>query len=175
MRKKCVFGNMALAIILAIGASTANSAETQTAPSGAGKKSASQIERGRYMAIVGGCNDCHTAGYGPAEGKIPEKQWLLGSGPLGYRGPWGTTYAANLRLTLSKMSEAEWVKFAKTFRTRPPMPWFNVNRWSDSDMRAFYRYVKQLGPVGEPVQAFVPPDKEPSPPFVQWPAPPKQN
>jgi len=24
-----------------------------------------QIDRGRYMTIVGGCNDCHTAGFAP--------------------------------------------------------------------------------------------------------------
>ena len=36
------------------------------------------IERGRYLVKVGGCNDCHTAGYGMSAGKIAEKDWLQG-------------------------------------------------------------------------------------------------
>ena len=52
-------------------------------------------------------------------GNVPERDWLLGSGPLGFRGPWGTTYAPNLRLTASTMTEAEWVKYAKSLKTRP--------------------------------------------------------
>ena len=136
------------------------------------KASAAQINRGRYMLTVGSCNDCHTAGFAASDGKLPEKDWLLGSGPLGYHGPWGTTYAPNLRASLSKMTEAEWVKYAKALKTRPPMPWFNLNHWSDADLRAFYQYVKQLGPAGESTANYVPPDKEPPMPYVQWPMPP---
>src|SRR5215212_12212744 len=55
-----------------------------------------QVERGRYLVKVAGCNDCHTAGYAMAGGKVPESQWLMGD-HLGWRGPWGTTYAVNLR------------------------------------------------------------------------------
>jgi hypothetical protein len=56
---------------------------------------------------------------------------------------------------------------------RPPMPWFNVRDMSDGDVRAIYRYLKSLGPAGSPTPDYVPPDKEPKPPFVQFPAPPK--
>jgi mono/diheme cytochrome c family protein len=70
------------------------------------------VEQGRYVAMTAGCNDCHTAGYGPAEGNIPETEWLKGDS-MGWRGPWGTTYAVNLRLRLSEMSEDEWVEYAK--------------------------------------------------------------
>lgn len=132
-----------------------------------------ELDRGRYMMIIGSCNDCHTAQFGPRDGNVPEKHWLLGSGPLGYRGPWGTTYAPNLRLTMSGMTEQQWVKYAKQLKTRPPMPWFNLNQWAESDLRALYQYIKHLGPVGEPAQPGLPPDQEPKPPYVQWPAPPK--
>ena len=58
------------------------------------------VERGRYLTHVAGCNDCHTPGYMQNGGpKLPEKDWLTGV-PVGYQGPWGTTYAANLRLIL---------------------------------------------------------------------------
>jgi len=30
----------------------------------------------RTTAKIGGCNDCHTAGYVPTGGKVPEPQWL---------------------------------------------------------------------------------------------------
>ena len=44
-----------------------------------------------------GCNDCHTAGYMQKDGQVPETEWLTGDS-MGWQGPWGTTYAANLRL-----------------------------------------------------------------------------
>ena len=173
MQKSHVLGAIILPVIIAMAPTAADSAEAQATRPASGKPSAARIERGRYVLVVGNCNDCHTANFAASEGKVPEKEWLLGSGALGFRGPWGTTYASNLRLTLSKMTEGEWVQYAKKFRTRPPMPWFNVNRWSAADLRAFYQYVKQLGPVGEPAQAYLPPDSAPKPPFIQWPAPPK--
>lgn len=143
------------------------------AAEGAGKPTSStRLDRGRYVLMVSGCNDCHTAGYTAKDGKVPEKDWLKGD-ILGWRGPWGTTYAANLRLYMEKLTEDQWVKAAKALRTRPPMPWFNVNAMTDSDLRAVYKYVRSLGAPGAPAPAFLPPEKEPKPPFVQFPAPPK--
>ena len=97
---------------------------------------------------------------------------MLGESHLGLRGPWGTTYPTNLRLSLSKMTEDQWVKYAKAPKTRPPMPWFNLNQWTDTDLRAFYQYVRHLGPAGAAAPQPLAPDKEPKPPFIQWPAPP---
>src|SRR3979409_2186153 len=73
-----------------------------------GGKASADANRGRYPASTAGCNDCHTPGYPQANGKVDEKLWLTGD-KLGWRGPWGTTYAANLRLLASKMSETEWL------------------------------------------------------------------
>jgi mono/diheme cytochrome c family protein len=131
------------------------------------------IDRGRYLLAVGNCNDCHTAGFPEREGKIPESQWLLGGAPLGLRGPWGTTYASNLRVTASRLSESEWVRMTKTLKTKPPMPWFNLNQWSEADSRALYHYIKQLGPAGEPVKASLPPGQEAPQPYISWPMPSK--
>ena len=134
--------------------------------------SSKELARGRYLVMITGCNDCHTAGYAPSGGKVPEKEWLKGDA-LGWRGPWGTTYAGNLRLYMQRLSEEQWVTVAKSFQTRPPMPWFNVNAMTESDLRALYRYVRSLGPPGDPAPTYVPSDKEPKPPFVQFPLPPK--
>jgi hypothetical protein len=52
------------------------------------------------------------------------------------------------------------------------MPWFNLRDMTESDVRAIYRYIRHLGPAGGEAPAYVPPDKEPKPPFVTFPAPP---
>jgi mono/diheme cytochrome c family protein len=135
------------------------------------KAPSGDAKRGRYLVQIGGCNDCHTPGYPESAGKVDEKLWLTGS-PLGWRGPWGTTYAANLRLVAQTMTEAQWMKRARS-ELRPPMPWFNLRDMSDADVRAIYRYLRHLGPAGTAMPDYVPPDKEPKPPFVQFPAPPK--
>ena len=130
------------------------------------------VARGRYIAQIGGCNDCHTAGYAPSGGKVPEKDWLMGDA-LGWKGDWGTTYPSNLRIYFAKMTENEWVKTAKSLQTRPPMPWFALHDMNEQDLRALYRFVRQLGPVGNPAPAYVPPGQDPKGPFVQFPAAPK--
>jgi mono/diheme cytochrome c family protein len=154
-----------------VGTGLAIALACQTLSAQAGKQAApnaQQIERGKYVVAVGGCNDCHTAGYADAGGKAAESDRLKGD-TLGYRGPWGTTYPTNLRLSLGTKSEDDWVKYAKNLMTRPPMPWFNVRAMNDADLRALYQYVKSLGASGSPAPAFVPPDKQPRPPYIQWP------
>jgi mono/diheme cytochrome c family protein len=112
-----------------------------------GKADKASVERGRYLVQIGGCNDCHTAGYAETAGNVPQSEWLMGS-PLGFKGQWGTSYAANLRLTVDGLTEDQWVTFARVPR-RPPMPWFNLRDMSDGDLRAMYRFVRELGPKGE--------------------------
>ena len=50
------------------------------------------IEWGRYLVKIAGCNDCHTPGYTMRDGNVPVSQWLLGD-KLGWRGGWGTRSA----------------------------------------------------------------------------------
>ena len=77
------------------------------------------VDRGRYLVTVGGCNDCHTPGYLVKAGNVPEDRWLVGDS-IGFSGPWGTTYPSNLRRLLANMSEDDWVRYARTLETRPP-------------------------------------------------------
>ena len=130
-----------------------------------------QVERGRYLVKTTGCNDCHTAGYAMAGGKVPEAQWLTGD-KLGWQGPWGTTYPANLRLYMTSMSETGWLQTARNLKTRPPMPWFNLHDMTDQDLKAIYHYVQWLGPAGEPAPTYVPPGREAKTPVVRFPAAP---
>jgi len=164
---------MAAVAVLAVGGTSFSPAVAQQkGEKVAGKKEMSaDAKRGRYLVQITGCNDCHTPGYAPSESRVDEKLWLTGD-MLGWRGPWGTTYPANLRLVAQNLTEDQWVKRATSKERRPPMPWFNVRDMTERDVRTIYRYLRWLGPAGQPAPAYVPPDKTPSGPFVQFPAPP---
>lgn len=122
------------------------------------------IARGEYLVRIGGCNDCHTPGYAERQGDVPTAQWLTGS-PLGYQGPWGTTYASNLRLRMQELTEAQWLAYSGSLRTRPIMPDFNLRAMSEADRRALYQFVRSLGPAGEAAPAYLPPGQTPPAPY----------
>lgn len=143
--------------------SAAPSAGTSASPAG----DQGSLDRGRYLVQIGGCNDCHTAGYAQAGGAIPESQWLTGD-RVGWRGPWGTTYPPNLRLYVQSLSEETWVDRVHTLQARPPMPWWALHVMSTEDTRALYRFISSLGPQGENAPAFVPPDQEPQTPYIDF-------
>jgi mono/diheme cytochrome c family protein len=126
--------------------------------------SADLLARGENLIRTTGCNDCHTVGYAESQGTLPKSEWLKGS-PLGYNGPWGTTYAPNLRLRLQEMNEVQWLEFSANLRTRPIMPDFAVRAMTEDDRRAIFRFVQSLGPAGQPAPAFLPPGKTPPAPY----------
>jgi mono/diheme cytochrome c family protein len=129
---------------------------------------ADEIKRGRYLVEIAGCNDCHTPGYAPNNGKVDEKLWLTGD-TLGWAGPWGTTYPTNLRLLIAGMTQKQWLTHARTMEPRPPMPWFNVRAMTDSDLKAIYAYTRSLGPGGAPAPAYLPPGQKAPGPVVRFP------
>ncbi len=126
------------------------------------------VQRGRYVVLTSGCNTCHTAMYPFLGGNVPESEWLKGD-KVGWRGPWGTTYATNLRIYMQELSEEQWLDKARNLSARPPMPWFDIQAMSDGDLRAIYRYVRSLGPGGKAAPSYVPPFIKPSGPYVQFP------
>ena len=115
---------------------------------------------GRYLIAIGGCNDCHTPGFAAAKGQLPESQWLTGN-PVGYRGPWGTSYAHNLRTHFAQNSEAEWLDQAKNDEMDPPMPYWALRAMSDDDLRDIYAFVHGLGAAGVETPDTVPFGQEP--------------
>lgn len=133
---------------------------------GASARTGASVERGRYVVSISGCNDCHTAGYAENGGKTPQADWLTGL-PVGFRGPWGVSYPANLRLTVQKMTEAQWLPFARAERL-PPMPWFSLRDMSDDDLRSVYRFIRVLGPKGAPMPAAAGPSANVATPFIQF-------
>lgn len=125
---------------------------------------------GKYLVLIAGCNDCHTPGYTQSSGRVPESQWLTGV-PVGFRGPWGTTYASNLRLYVAPMSESDWLKVMRQRDSKPPMPWDSLHAMSDADLSAIYQFIQSLGKAGPQTPQDVPPDQEPQTPYIPF-APP---
>lgn len=146
-------------------------APAPTALANAGASDADLLAQGEYMVKIGGCNDCHTPGYGEAAGNIPKEQWLVGS-PMGFLGPWGTTYPANLRLKVVGMDDAAWLKYTAELHTRPLMPDFNVRAMREQDRLAIFRFIQSLGPTGQPAPAYLPPGQQPPPPYLEMVLPP---
>jgi mono/diheme cytochrome c family protein len=133
---------------------------------GAGEGGDGPIERGRYLVSVSGCNDCHTPGYAERAGDVPESDWLIGS-LVGFQGPWGTTYPANLRLLAADLSEPQWLARARA-ATRPPMPWFALRDMTDADLEAIYAFLRALGGAGDPAPSYVPPGQTVLTPYIDF-------
>ncbi|MDE1149496.1 MAG: hypothetical protein PW843_23320 [Azospirillaceae bacterium] len=156
----------ALAVVAGAGLSVAMAGRAETA--------GVSVERGRYITIIAGCNDCHTEGYAKSGGTLPPTAWLKGD-PVGHQGPWGTTYAVNLRLYLRDVSEDEWVARVRAMKTRPTMPWFNMRVMEEADVRSLYRFIRSLpGDAGPPMPDYVAPGDRPTTPVtVHVPQPPQ--
>jgi mono/diheme cytochrome c family protein len=114
------------------------------------------VTNGEYIVRITGCNDCHTPGYAEKGGNVPTSQWLTGSA-IGFKGPWGVSYPANLRLLMQNLTEDQWVIFSKNLKARPPMPWFTLHMMSEPHLRDVHQFVRSLGPAGALSPNFVPP------------------
>ena len=112
------------------------------------------LERGRYLARVTGCNDCHTPG-GMFGAPDPARQ--LSGSELGWRGPWGVTYPRNLspdrETGLGGWSATQIVTAIRLgvrpdgSAIRPPMPWPTYAALSDGDAYAIAAYLQSIPAV----------------------------
>lgn len=170
-----------LFVLAALCASALAFAAAPSAPKGkpaAGDKAA-KIKKGEYLTTIMGCNDCHTPGtfYG-----APDFDRKLSGSDLGWKGPWGVSFARNLtpdaETGIGYYSEDEIVH---SFRTGikpngspmlPPMPWPNFAAASDEDLHAIAAYLLSLKPVKHAVPESVPPGQPWSGPTIEIPAPP---
>jgi mono/diheme cytochrome c family protein len=175
MRKQRVLATLATAMVGLTGVMMTGSCGDSGAPAGEDMTTPHVVGKpkeavGKYIVTIAGCNDCHTPG--GFEGKLPEEsEWLTGT-PLGFNGPWGTTYAANLRLKLqSYPTEQMWVEAMKKRTDKPPMPWGSLHNMTDANLGAVYAYIRGLGPKGVPTPDAVPPGVEPKGPYIVF-APP---
>jgi hypothetical protein len=169
---RAAVGSVTCVSLLALAGLLTGSTVSAGQPVKAAEKSASRpiaatdatLERGRYLVRITGCNDCHTPGYGEHGGRVPVSEWLTGTS-VGFRGPWGTSYPSNLRLTMRSLSEDQWLVFARAERL-PPMPWFSLEAMNDLDLRAIYRFIYSLGPQGVRAPSALLPGAESATPFI---------
>ncbi len=134
------------------------------------RQQASDIERGRYVIVMMGCNDCHTPDYLVRRSNIPEEDWLVGSN-LGFRDALGTSYPTNLRLLLNDMSEDEWLDLARQMRKNAAMADVLLPEAVDQDLRSIYRFIKYLGPKGVPAPTRLAKGVTPLTPYIEVPIP----
>jgi hypothetical protein len=128
-----------------------------------------EIEYGRKLVLIMGCNDCHSPG-AIGEDYGPEDEWLLGS-DLGFNGPYGTLYATNLRLLIDAVSEDEWIRLAQKMRLDSPMAWSQLPQLNTNDLEAIYRFIKYLGPKGVKAPQGLPPGEVPKTEYFYFPLP----
>lgn len=127
-----------------------------------------QIERGKYLVQVGGCNDCHTPGNFLGH---PDMDRYLGGSDVGFGIP-GSGVFVPPNLTPDKATglgnwSAQQIVTAITTGQRPDgrvlapaMPWRGLSVLTKPDALAIAAYLKSLPPVTNKVPGpFGPADK----------------
>jgi mono/diheme cytochrome c family protein len=98
----------------------------------------------------------------------PGKWGGLASGGLtAWAGPWGVSFASNLTPDESGLKAWTAQAFIATMRTGkhmgtgrpilPPMPWQNLSRATDDDLRAMFAYLRTITPIRNRVPLPIPP------------------
>jgi len=138
--------------------------------SGAASADDSQIERGKYLVTIAGCNDCHTPGY--FLGKPDFARKLSGS-DVGFVIP-GVGALVGRNLTPDKETglgnwTEEQIISAITAGIRPDgrqlapiMPWQALSHLSDDDEHAIVAYLRSLPPIKNVVPGPFGPKEVPS-------------
>jgi len=158
--------NLSIRLPLAALLTLCGSAAMTSAHAGDLHADAERLARGRYLIVAAGCNDCHTPGYAPSGGQVPDAQWLTGDA-VGFQGPWGTSYPSNLRLSLATLDETQWLARART-PMLPPMPSPSLKAMTDDDLLAIYAFIRSLGVAGEPAPTAVAPGVQVTTPYIEF-------
>jgi hypothetical protein len=66
------------------------------------------------------------------------------------------------------LSEDAWIKFSRSVRSRPAMPWWVLHEMKERDLGAIFLFIKNLGPKGVNAPAYIPPGQKPKPPFFEF-------
>jgi mono/diheme cytochrome c family protein len=139
-------------------ASLSPATQTSSAAPAAGKPD--PVERGRYLVTIGGCNDCHTPGYMYGQ---PDMNRMLSGSELGWPGPWGLAFAANLtpdkETGLGAWTDEQILTALRTGQRpdgrmlAPIMPYMSFSDLTDDDAKAIVAYLRSIPAVkhSEPV------------------------
>jgi len=129
-----------------------------------------QVERGKYLVIVGGCGDCHTPG--ALTGK-PDNTRYLGGSNVGFAIP-GMGVFVGRNLTPDKATglgnwSTQQIVEVLTTGARPDgrilapiMPWEALSHLTRSDALAIVAYLQSLPPVRNEVPGPFGPNEKPS-------------
>jgi len=130
----------------------------------------SQIERGKYLVTVGGCNDCHTPGSFLGR---PDMTRMLGGSDVGFAIP-GLGVFVGRNLTPDKETglgawSTEDIIAAITTGKRPDgrvlapiMPWMELSQLTSADAQAIAAYLQSIPPVKNAVPGPFGPNEKPS-------------
>ena len=182
--KRSAVGSVLAAVAVALGLASCakNTQQTTTTDSTtttAALNPAQKLDRGRYLSAIAGCNDCHTPGtfYG-----APDMSRQLSGSELGWTGPWGTSYAANITpdsaTGIGRYTEDDIVNALRKGVKKsgapilPPMPWPDFAQLSDEDAYAVAAYIKSVPAVVHAVPANLPPGRR-APAALVFPPPPR--
>jgi len=130
----------------------------------------SQVERGRYLVTVAGCNDCHTPGY--FLGK-PDFSRTLGGSDVGFGIPGVGTFVGRNLTPDKETGLGGWtddqVIAAMTGGVRPDgrhlapiMPWMELAHLTPEDAKAIVAYLRSLPAVSNKVPGPFGPKDTPS-------------
>jgi mono/diheme cytochrome c family protein len=113
----------------------------------------------------------------PADEKLPQvppnilgpDKWgaLTNNNLTGWVGPWGISYASNLspdrETGTGAWNEELFITILRTGKFMasgrsilPPMPWYDLAKLTDADLKAIFAYLKSIKPVRNQVPAAVP-------------------
>lgn len=94
----------------------------------------------------------------------------MGPGVTAFVGPWGISFAANLTSDsatgIGAWNEEAFLAAMRTGKHQgqpnarpilPPMPWYNLSKVEDEDLKAMFAYLKSVPPVNNRVPAPVGP------------------
>jgi mono/diheme cytochrome c family protein len=176
-----ITGSVVIAVLIGASLGIAESAKHSAQGAATGRPaSMSRVERGRYLATLMGCGDCHTPGtfYGS-----PDFKRALSGSELGWKGPWGVSYPRNLtpdaQTGIGSWSEQQIVAALRTGMRpdgtvlQPPMPWPNYAQLTDDDAYALAAYLKSLPAVAHKVPDKLAPGQSASGAYFELPAPPQ--
>jgi cytochrome c553 len=149
--------------------------------------SPAKIARGKYLATIGACNDCHSPKLDPQQHPDPKRPFsgrpqttlaptqnnaeIHASLDLtAWAGPWGVSYGANLtpdpETGLKKRyTEASFIKTLRTGKKPegedllPPMPWELYKVMADDDLKALWAYLQTIPAIKNNVKSGAAPAK----------------
>jgi mono/diheme cytochrome c family protein len=148
-----------------------------------------RVARGKYLVTAMGCNDCHTPWKMGPEGPAPDMTRMLSGHPEGvvmpepklhpgqwagaptntaFKGPWGTSFTANLtpdvNTGLGIWTEDMFLRairegrhMGQSRRILPPMPWPMIRNLNDEDLKSIFAYLRSIPAIHNRVPEPLPP------------------